>query len=190
MARKNLENIKKIIEETTNIIKELPKTIQPKAFEIVVESLLDKTEKEEKIKNNDLKIKPSSVNGEEEKLTILAKELQVNDKKILQTIYDFSKEEIGLTVLLEGKNAEIQRQIAYLYLFVKLICEKQEWVPTSELSKQMKSHAVNDGHIAQTLRGEKGKIFINGTGKGIKYGLSIRGINESKTILKNLINQK
>jgi len=189
MTKENFQKIKEIIKEAANIVKELPKTIQPKAFEVIIESLLNKTE-EENIINNNVEIKSSSIDTKEEKLTILAKKLHVNDKKVLQTIYNFSKKGINLIVRLEGKNAKIQQQIAYLYLFVKLVCEEQEWVPTSKLSEQVKKHGVNDGHMAQNLRKEKGKILISGSGKGLKYGLSIRGINESKIILKNLISQK
>lgn len=186
MNKEKLQTLKKIFEEATEIVKELPEVFRIKAFEIVVRVLLEESEG---LKKKEVKIQlPEDKEKREDKLDVLAQELKIDDKKALQTVYNFSTGgKINLTARLEGKNSEVQREVAYLYLLVKLIYGEQEWVSALELAKQITRYGVDDGHVAVNLEKEKGKILCAGSRKGKKYGLSLAGIQEAKTILNGLL---
>jgi len=183
----NKEKLEKIFEEAVSSINKIPENLQPKAFEIIVNMLL-KSEALSNTEGNSSEIKGRiTLSEEKELLGVLAEDLNI-DKKIIQTIYDFSaKGKINIIAPLKGTNAEKQRNIAYLYLLEKINYEKQDWISALELVPQIEHYGINDGHFSENLEKEKGRILFTGIKRGKKYSLSPNGIAEAKKFLFNLI---
>lgn len=195
MSQSNSQKIKELIKEAVDIVEELqlPQSFQPIAFKLVLDFLAG-------IEKNIILVeeKPESKTSKKDETDreikseeILAQKLGIEEPKLLYSVYEFYPDgEIGINVKLEGKNSDIQRKTAYLYLLPsQLLPNQEEWIFSSALNKQIAKNGKHlvDGHTSESLEKESGKILSRGKGKGRKYSLSSSGVKEAKSILNDII---
>jgi len=182
----NKDDIRKIFSRAAEIVDSLSQQLQPIAFKIAVQMLL--AEDETLVINDTERLANKQESDSPERMDALAREIGVDDVRILHTVYDISPAgEIKIILKLGNENADTQRRTAYLYLFAKLICEGQDWVSAVDLSRELKRHGAYDGHVSQNLGTERKMILCAGIKKGKKYSLTPAGVNQAKEILKELL---
>ncbi|MFH0772937.1 MAG: hypothetical protein V1922_01350 [bacterium] len=176
------DELKEIFTKASEIVKDLPDSLKPKAFELAVEQL-------KRTRNNQV----SAVNGSREIIMQdffekMSSFLQIEQEKI-KAVYKIDKNALlTLIVPMDGKPSEIQRNITLLYLLGNKIGLEKEWVSTLDLIKRITAYGVKDKNLSRNLKIQKG-ILQSGTKHGKEYGLSPIGITMAKELLNNLIQQ-
>jgi len=112
------------------------------------------------------------------------------DIESLKMIYRIEKDgKVNIIISLDGPNSEKQKMIAYLYLFALRFTSGREWVNSSELSAQIKSHRALDGNFSRNLRLEKEGIQEFGVKNKKQYKLTQKGVLKTKELILSTLNK-
>jgi hypothetical protein len=175
------KDIKTIFQEAAESVKDLPQHLQEKAFELAVQQLSSS------IRTTQSGAATLIIDSDFfEKLT---QETAISIDN-LKSVYKLDKNGIlKIVVPLNGKAAEKQRMLAYLYLLGMRLGYGKEWVSALEFAERAKEYGTNDGHISKNLRQEKHNILQEGTKRGKEYALSPNGVIRAKDILGNIVSK-
>ena len=175
-------DIKSVFQEAADAIKDLPQHLQEKAFEMAVERISPRVVVPE---NKNSVVLPT----DDDFFAKLAKETSISVEN-LKSIYKLDKTGVLKIVMpLNGKAAEKQRILAYVYLFGMRFGYEKEWITSIEFANRVKEYGANDGHISKSLAQENHDILQEGTRRGKEYSLSPNGIIKAKEILNSLISK-
>lgn len=186
----NKNELKEILKEASELVKDIPEPVRGKAFEIAVAQFLGTSTKGKPARDSDESVGTGGV----EKQTIsklgffekMSKELEI-DSQLLKTVYKLGKkDDLKVVARLSGNNAENQRRLAFLFLLAKKVGFDGEWVSASDFANQAKSHGIDDGHISENLSKER-TILQSGRKRGKEYGLSPAGEARATEILREIV---
>lgn len=175
----NNQKLKDIFKQAAELAKDLPDPVKAKAFEIAVTRLSGQQ------KTNKSLIGGKETSDKKGFFNIMTRETGLA-KESLKTVYKLEGDNsVRVIAVLKGGNAEKQRSLALLYLLANKLGFQKDWVSSLGFGTRAKHYGINDGHISQNLKNEKG-ILHSGTGRGKEYGLTPSGIKKAKEILQGL----
>lgn len=183
MTKKQDRDIKKVLKEAAEAVKDLPKELKVKAFELVFNNMMSS--------NDDGKIPLSKSIGVTSEsgdfFAKMRKETKIQESE-LKSIFRLNKDnEIKVIVPLTGTKAEKQRSLAYLYFFAKKMGFGTEWVSALEFAQQTGEYGINDTHVSKNLGQDETNIRQHGRKRGKEYSLTPNGVIKAKEVLQSFI---
>lgn len=181
----NQDNIKTIFDKAAELVKNLPESLQEKAFELAVIQLSSQNTVPSDSKNKSVVI----ITDEERSdfFIKLEKETGLSIEQ-LKGVYKRDKDgDIKIVAPLTGNAAEIQRRLAYLYLLGVRFGNGEEWVSALKFANKAKDYGVNDGHISKNLLQDKSNILQGGRKRGKEYALTPNGVLKAKELLSGIV---
>lgn len=176
------KDIKSIFQEAADAVRDLPQNLQEKAFELAVLRLTSSVKTTESEN-------PKTLVNDDDFFTKLEQESTISIEN-LKSIYKVDKNGIlKIVTPLNGKAAEKQRVLAYLYLLGMRFGYGKEWVSSLEFADRVKEYGANDGHISKSLKQEKHNILQEGTRRGKEYSLSPNGVMKAKEVINGMLSK-
>jgi len=188
----NKDNLKKIIDMSVDVIKDVPPELQDTALKLVLQKLLDSY----------------NVSSSEQKSSSSSSGISVSTPKgKLATLCDVSEEELDNVILEKDQNLEIVCGItgiesfkmivgALIILGSREILFGKEWASSSEILSQLKKIGIEDkgGNFAAIIK-SKSDLFLKrpsakeyrlttGDGRKVSYSI-IRKLSKNMSISKN-----